>query len=259
MITKLISYENQKPVFDQKNQKARQQTNALIVDILDNLDFFRTRLQEKQITYTDIHTHVGLLEHQFLDLAKICGYESVLQEEADQRTAKIREVMAENHRLEALLGQTATAASITPYIRQMLAVMDVWSHAYGIHYLRENKIYAYGLNLTITPKLDQTDADRKQTYRQPDLQQLFDVLAKDRHTLSQKDYHLDIEHMDYHDELKETDINKAYLRDLLYNDFPNMTVIKHAGRQNDNHTFSLELEFVVPFTDIEAFAEKYKN
>ena len=72
--------------------------------IIDNLSFLDIRLQQTP-NFTDVHTHIGLLENDFAEITKLLRYDTVLAEEHEQRNQELCEAHRRIRELEEQLGQ----------------------------------------------------------------------------------------------------------------------------------------------------------
>ena len=127
MPTKLEIYNNRTPL--DLHPVDIEKADNLLRDIVDNLQFFRIRLQENP-TMIDSHTHMGLFEHKLKELAPIVKYDSVLKEEQEKRYAEIRNANMEIRRLNMLLGNGISPEGISAKLRDYDNAIRNW---YGAH------------------------------------------------------------------------------------------------------------------------------
>lgn len=152
-MNKLPVYNNPKPI--PSTQEQIKEARKLVTEMIDNLDFLRTRLSDRP-TYNDIHTQLGLLEYQLTDLEKLTDYTSVLIEEKTSRNKQLREANQTIHTLEQKLGTGITPQGISIKLQEYESLLHTFAKALGIDYLRIERFTSFGILCEITPECYET-------------------------------------------------------------------------------------------------------
>lgn len=152
-MNKLPVYNNPKPI--PSTQEQIKEARKLVTEMIDNLDFLRTRLSDRP-TYNDIHTQLGLLEYQLPDLGKLTDYTSVLIEEKASRNKQLREANQTIHALEQKLGTGITPQGISSKLQEYESLLHAFTEALGIEYLRTERFTSFGILCEITPECYET-------------------------------------------------------------------------------------------------------
>lgn len=217
----------------------------IINQIVSSMSFFRQRLG-KSPAMDDVHTHMGLFESYFSELAPIVGYDSVLAAEHEHRFAEIREKNAEIHRLTQMLGQGISPEGISAKLREYDDVIRCFYGALGFRYASLEEITAWGPVYRFTPELeyDQDDGNTSKKEWVKQFQSAFSLITVDN---TEWDICCDT----CHAELLDTDANKYRIMDLLADSFPNHQLREFRSRHNDFGTYSLEFTVYLAFRDIE--------
>ena len=240
----LQSYDNPTPVtFDKEKAISK------LKETVHSLSFFIERIASEKAVMTDVYTHMGLMEHDFLELSELTDYQTVLKEEQERRLKDIRETMQENHRLKAEVGEKITAEQGSTWLRHMENILHAWQHAKGFQYIHIEKNLTWGVIFTINNDLHQEDAiDKPKT-------EIESICQTATPSVYEDDYPWEQEHMDYHNEILNTDTNKNTMRQFLQDTFPEAEVLEYKGRKNDRKNYIMTTKISVPYTDIQAYYE----
>lgn len=242
MPTKLEIYNNRTPL--DLHPVDIEKADNLLRDIVDNLQFFRIRLQENP-TMIDSHTHMGLFEHKLTELAPIVKYDSVLKEEQEKRYAEIRNANMEIRRLNMLLGNGISPEGISAKLRDYDNAIRNWYGAHGFQYASLKEYTAYGIIYEFNDELqyepDNGCSNRKEWTET--FTKTYKLIAKDNTIF-------DIYRDTYHAELLDTDKNKKLITDLITKSFPEAQIREFRSRMNDFNSYSLRFTVYLPYSDI---------
>lgn len=247
---KLTIYQNNDPIPGDKNELLKH-----IQDTIQNLSFFYERVQTEKAVMTDVHTHVGLMEQNFLKLAELTDYQTVLKDEKEERLKTIRETMEENRLLKEQAGQNILPEQGQAWLNLMINILDAWSNATGFHYMKLVYPLTWGLRIMLDDELTQEDALDEPRKQKTKLRRIiYEHTPSIYNHPDVKDWN--IEYMDYHNCLLNTDRNKDNIIELITETFPESVICEFISRQNDNHNFILRPEIIIPY---KAIWDYYQN
>lgn len=247
-MNKLPVYNNPNPIPSTPEQI--KEARKLVTEMIDNLDFLRTRLSDRP-TYNDIHTHLGLLEYQLTDLGKLTDYTSVLIKEKASRNKQLREANQTIHALEQKLGTGITPQDVSSKLREYENLLHAFTESLGIEYLRTECFTSFGIRCEITPKCHETVCE-DQISRKEHLA----WMVKHFQPIAVPDTAYDIQRDTYHCELLDTDNNRNRLTRQILETLPNTTIYGFESRKNDYESFSLTMKCQIYYTDIEALKQQ---
>lgn len=244
----LQNYNNPTPVtFDKEKAISK------LKETVHSLSFFIERIASGKAVMTDVYTHMGLMEHDFLELSELTDYQTVLKEEQERRLKDIRETMQENRRLKTEIGEKITAEQGSAWLKHIENILYAWEHAKGFQYVSIEKNLTWGIIFTINDDLHQKDAIGKPRT------EIESVCQTATPSVHEDGYPWELEHMDYHDEILNTDANKNNMQQLLWDTFPKAEVIEYRSRKNDRKNYVMTTTVSIPYTDIQAYYGRCKK
>lgn len=247
-MNKLPVYNNPKPIPSTPEQI--KEARKLVTEMIDNLDFLRTRLSDRP-TYNDVHTQLGLLEYQLTDLGKLTDYTSVLIEEKASRNKQLREANQTIHALEQKLGTGITPQGISNKLQEYESLLHTFAKALGIDYLRIERFTSFGILCEITPECYETVYENQISRKEH-----LAWMVKHVQPIASSNTAYDIQRDTYHCELLDTDNNRNRLTRQILETLPNTTIYGFESRKNDYESFSLTMKCQIYYTDIEALKQQ---
>ena len=213
--------------------------------IIDNLSFLDIRLQQTP-NFTNVHTHIGLLENDFAEITKLLRYDTVLAEEHEQRNQELCEAHRRIRELEEQLGQDVSADGVSAKLREFDNIIRCVYGAMGFLNVRLEQHTPYGISYTFLPQVEYGADDGYSGNKKlaAQLQTFLPLIAADHSEF-------DLKRDDYHAELLDTDKNKQLIQTLFTRIFPNIIFRSFQSRKNDCGSFSLGFTVHLSYSDIE--------
>lgn len=227
------------------NEKALNEANRLLIELEENINFFRQRLSE-QPKLSDVQVHMHLYEHYLNELTSLLGYDSILQEEYKQRYIDIRALNLEIHRLNKLIGNGVPPESVTSKLRTYDDAMRLWYGSHGFDYANLESYSAYGINYRFNGDLsyDKDDGLSSRKERRDSFYSKYPLITAENTVY-------DIYRDSYHAELLDTDKNKQLIQELLSDNFPNSRILEFHSRHNDFGSFTMNFSVSISYGDID--------
>lgn len=244
MTHELPVYDNPNALIISKENLAK--ADQAIGNIVDSLGFFKQRLHNDP-KLVDVHTHMGLFESYFRELAGLVDYNSVFVENMNQILNTIGDANAEIRRLESLLGKDITVEGVQSKLRDYDNAFRCFYGACGFHYAHNNRYTAYHIEFNFSEQIEYEQHDgcssRKDDWG-PYFQDRFDLI-------SNKNTKYDLYRDSYHAELLDTDNNRKLIQELFEQIFPNSRIHDFRSKPNDYGSWSLRFTVYADYRDID--------
>lgn len=248
-LTVSSNFNDKSPAFaDEAAKKAAlKKTN----DLLSSLGFFRNLILEYEPKKADVWTHLGLLEHGIVELSELTGYNGMLQKEHEARHAEVRVANIRIRELEAELGAGTGPDAVGSGIAHYMEVLGTFYSACGFRYASMDPT-RWGIHADFTHELSKTVerspfADRK----------LLAMAILERDFIPGLE-NWELEHDQFHDNLLDTDKNRANLRAMYADVFPGDEVREFRSIR-DGNMYYLKHEITVSWNNLAAWEAKIRQ
>lgn len=243
------NFKDKSPAFaDEAAKKAAlKKTNEL----LSSLGFFRNLILEHEPQKADVWTHLGLLEHGVSELSELTGYDGMLRKDREARFAETRAANIKIRELEAALGTGTGPDAVGAGITHYMNVLGTFYSACGFRYASMDPT-RWGIHAEFTHELTKT------VERSPfaDKKLLAMAVLSCDFIPSLKDW--DLERDQFHDNLLDTDKNRANLRAMYADVFPGDGV-REFRSVRDGDMYYLKHEITVSWENLAAWEAKIRQ
>ena len=248
---KLTVYSDKTPALrTPEEQKAPLKT---LQELEESLQFFRYLIAQGAATRETIHTHMGLLEHHYRELAGSTGYASILTEELENRIKETRETNLENQRLISLLGKGVSHAAVTGALRRYEDSFRAWYEALGFHYASLECTFFHGFLFNFSGEIWYSP-------ERPDISTNGALFRAVRECLPPIADALngpgDLERDSCRAEILDTEHAKACVTKAFRDEFPNSYVQRWESRDSQGK-YHLRFTVYISFHDVEDMEGKY--
>jgi len=248
----LKMYDDKAPVTLEPSIK--KDVSKKISDLYHLLSFLNQNVEDDALDNKVVHTTMGLYESYYRDLAKMLGYDTILEKEHEDRFEKIRQKNKEIMELESKLGKEVSPQAVSGAIKFYEDIIRAWYENEGFHYASIT-VNSYGLNVELSDEMDYNQDDNRKESRNEISSHVWN---KNKNTIEKKESGWDIDEDKYHASILDTDNNRSRIQKLILSDFPNTRINGFQSRHNDNHLFALTTKCFISYGNVVDYYETQK-
>ena len=237
-------YDDKTPVV--LSQDTKKEALKKIGELYHLLSYLKQEIDDDKIDNTTVNTTMGLYESYYRELATTLGYDTILEQEHQERHVQIRQKNQEIRNLTEQLGKNMSPQAVTGAIRFYEDIFRAWYKNEGFHYASMTP-GAYGFDLEFSEEMTYNHEDTINE-KDSDIKKL--IWRQEINTNQKNDAGWDLDPGKYKTEILDTDNNRKRIQDLILADFPNANIHGFRSRRNDNKNFAILTKCFVPHSDI---------